>query len=669
MGSILHRIERLSLVGRLGRTMLPGLLAIWAVSMSPVSTHAEDAQEPSSGSRRLALVIGQADYRGARLITGTGDAARLAETLTSAGFVTDGGADLEQHLIREKIRLLVESASQSDGVETILVYVCGRVAQINGENVLLPVGAPIERASDVVLNGFRLNDLINTLKLVPAKARIIVVDAGAPPESLTSDRNFSPGLAVIDAPEGFLIVFNQNPGRPLIEPQPPMGLFLKGFLDALQQPVASYADTFALARQRVFEESHNQQMPWDVDKLKDQALTFFPPPPGVTLPSIARKDGERVQLASMSREDAFKKVIASDNIVDYQAFLVQFPKDEAAPTIQYNLAVRREAEVWSRVLRENTADGYWTYVTTYPDGGNVEVARQKLSSLGVSPAAPANFAPVAFADLPPPLPGIEMVASSASMPVAFMPRPPSLHLAPIAAVVAVAAAAPISAALGKQLPRMSGPISRPAWAAPSTFVRGSPSGSSFGPIPARPVGPVSSGGSLRSAGSPSPGFQPIGRPSQPSGVGRAPDISAMPANQIQPSPSFRPIGQPMAPGSGRIPPSPPNQGTTVGVQGSQRPPISTTGNPGSAIRPVSPLGGAPAGYGSATISPRGPIVAAPQPAPVRAPIAVPQQVSPGQYQRSVTAPRMPMQQIQRVAPAPVQRRNSCSVQGGKTICR
>ncbi|WP_264583479.1 caspase family protein [Rhodoblastus acidophilus] len=435
--------------------------------LATASASAEESpldQTTATNTRRFAVVIGQADYRDARLATGTADASRMADALQSAGFSVDGGADLEQQLIREKIRALIEKASQSaDGAETILVYLGGRVAQFNGENLLLPVGAPLDRSTDVVLNGFRLNDLVSALKLVPAKARILIIDAAAPPEHLTTEKSFSPGLAIINAPEGFLIVFNQNPGRPLIEPQPPMGLFLKGFLDALQQPVASYSDSFALVRQRVFDESQNHELPWQDDKLSQKDIAFYAPPAGVTLPTIARADDNEAKLASLSRDEAFKRVVASDSILDYQAFLVRFPKDEAVPVVQYNLAVRREAEVWSHALQLNTPQAYWTYINNYPDGGNVGAAREKLARLNANASPPDGFKPVVFDDIPPPLPQMEMVASSASMPIEYMPPPPKLVLEPISPVVAAAAALPVAAALGRQLPRSHGEISQPSW--------------------------------------------------------------------------------------------------------------------------------------------------------------------------------------------------------------
>jgi len=465
----------------------------------------EEAPSTAAAYQRFALVIGQSDYRGEPLITGTADASRIAEALEQAGFEIESGADLEQYLIREKIGTLEEKARRSGAEGTIFVYLCGRVAQINGENILLPVGAPVERASDVLLNGFRLNDLVNTLKLIPSKARVVVVDAGAPPQQLLSDRNFSPGLAILEAPEGFLIAFNQNPGRPLPEPQPPMGLFSRALIDAMQQPIGSFGDYFALARQRVFEESHNHQMPWDDDKLGSSGFAFFPPKDGTAPSSVVQTGGKNIQIASLSRDQAFQKVIASDSIADYQAFLVKFPNDEATPTIQYNLAVRREAEVWARALKMNTAEGYWTYIEAYPDGGNVEVARERLSLLGAISAPPPGFKPVAFGDLPPPLPSGELIASSASLPVEFIPHAPSLNLPPIAPTVAALADIPVANAVGQQLPRANMPSIRPGWAAPpprSAPQRGALGGTT--PDVARPgprVNPPASGSST---------YRPIG---------------------------------------------------------------------------------------------------------------------------------------------------------------
>jgi len=555
-------------------------MAIFACSLPSVSAQTPDEgnEAPAAAGQRVALVIGQSDYRGARLFTGTADAGRMAEALEAAGFEVEGGADLEQYLIREKIGLLVEKARSSDGEATIFVYACGRVAQINGENILLPVGASTESASDVLLNGFRLNDLVGALRTVPAKARVIIIGAAAPPPQLLSDHNFSPGLAILEAPDDFLIAFNQNPGRPLPEPEPPTGLFSKALLDAMQQPVGSFADFVALARERVFEESHNHQMPWDDDKLSADGFFFFPPKDGTKPISIVQKGAKKVRVAALSRDQAFQQVIASDSITDYQDFLVKFPDDKANPTIQYNLAVRREAEVWARALKMNSAEGYWTYLDAYADGGNAEVARERLAQLSANPAPPPGFAPVAFDDLPPPLPSGELVASSASLPIEFFPPTRSLDLPPISRTVEAIAAISVTNAVGHELPRTNMPPIRPDWAAPpvrSTPHNGALGGTAPGPRAdtpsSRPDTYRSIGGDRGATGgdktvtplSPAETIHPVPLPNQNAahetlGHGEKPEIGGPPKTGPQ-GPSPR-LGQGPPPRLGPQPPSIMRQG-------------------------------------------------------------------------------------------------------------
>ncbi len=532
---------------------------------APVVAQPNEQSLEASGPAepRFALVIGQSDYQGSRLYTGTSDAARLSEALRAAGFSVDGGADLEQHLIREKVRDLAGRVRSAGKDAVIVVYVVGRVAQIDGENIILPVGASLQHASDVIVNGYRFNDLINALKHEPAMARIIILDAGTPPAHLAADRKFSPGLAAVEAPDGFLIAFSQNPGRPLLEPEPPMGVFGKALLDALQQPVGSMSDFFAFARRRVFEESESRQLPWNDSKIANVRFSFYPPKDGVAmLPTIVQAEGEKVDLGSMSREAAFERVIASDKIADYQDFIVRFPNDEALPSVQYTLAVRREAEVWARALRLNTADAYWTYNSMYPDGGNVEVARYRLALLGAHPSPGPAFAPIQFADLPRPLPKGEEIASSASMNLEEFKRAPRFNLPPIAPLAAAAAIAPVGIAVARQLPTVQMPAFRPQWAA----------------APAQPLRNIQRGGG--------PSFQSM--------PGRQPTV-ATPAPTPRGTAAGPSTYQPVTRPSSSIPP------TTQPIRATSAPPVQ-----GGGYRPVTSPTGVTGAAGTSTTAPRAP---------------------------------------------------------------
>jgi len=540
--------------------------------------HAQAPSAPQPGSpeaggpvgvfgdgKRVALVIGQSNYNEAPLPSATVDVAMMAQQLTAAGFQVISGGDLPETGIAEFVGQFVDQLTLKGSDSVGFVYISGRFAQINGENWLLPAGVQISRASDATLKGFSVRKLISTLESVPSKTRLVVLDAGPAPPSLKKEPTFSPGLAIMQPPEGFLISFSQGPNRDLVDPVSQPGNFSKALFESILQPTGDIADVFKNIRLRVHAETNGLQVPWESSKLKGQEFTFYPLAGAVAnAPPLMTSIGSVAEVRALSRDDAYKQVVATDSITSYQAFMEAYPEDDAVPSMQYTLAVRREAEVWDRATRSNSSDAYWTYITTYPDGGNVGVARDRLASLGYGAAPPRGFAPVGFADLPPPLPGREIIASGASMPIELAPRAPRINIPPVPAMVAVTAAAAVAAVAlpavmnrggGRQLPPVAQAAVRPAWAPPAPT-------SAVSPTPA----------------------------AVPGGFARAP--SAM-----QPAPMAAP-GQ--APNAAARPAAPPVPSPTVVA------PVSTTAAP--AVRPLgAPPVGAPAAPGQQTATP------APQP--------------------------------------------------------
>ena len=254
----------------------------------------------------------------------------------------------------------------------------------------------------------------------------------------------------------------------LTDPANKPGPFAKAFIEALQEPTASFPDFFKTVRVRIYDETGGRQRTWEANKLSDPSFSFFPSKEGETPPATVTGDAP---ITSLPREEAYKKVIALDNIPAYQSFIKAFPDDEALPDIQYNLAVRREAEVWGEALRLDTPEAYWTYIQAYPDGGNVGAARERLAMLGKPATQPDDFVPLSYPDIPPPLESGEVVASSASMPVAFLPPPPHMRLPAVSprvvATLATAAAIPVTLGVGpRAVPTMPDLAVHPAWARP-----------------------------------------------------------------------------------------------------------------------------------------------------------------------------------------------------------
>jgi uncharacterized caspase-like protein len=434
---------------------------------APLALGAQDAH-------RVALVISQVDYMGAPLANAEPDAALVATQLKQAGFEVESAVDLPEQGIGERVREFLGRVNRQGEDSVAFVYLVGRFAQINGENVLLPVGARLDRATDAALNGFSLRKLVAALQTVPARSRVIVIDAASAPPALSRDNGFVPGLALIDPPEGFLISFSQTPGRVLIDPPDKTGFYARAFLEAVQQPSRSFGDIFRTVRLRVYEETGGAQQPWEANRLADEGLAFFVPQEGEPLPAITPLVGTTMpaDFRAIPPDEAYKTAIALDSIDGYQKFIEAYPDDPATPNLQYTLAGRREAEVWARAFSLDTPESYWTYVAMYPDGGNAFVARQRLAGLGAAAEPPIAFTPLAYPDLPPPLPQREIVASAASMPLELMPRAPSLRLPSVPATVTAAASAASAVTVsagpkspGRPLPALDLAAVRPSWAA------------------------------------------------------------------------------------------------------------------------------------------------------------------------------------------------------------
>src|SRR6266581_4003921 len=127
--------------------------------------------------KRIALVIGNADYQAGALPTSANDAGLIAQTLQAAGFDVVGARDLDQDSLRRAFRDFLEKAASSGSDTVAFVYLSGYGLQLEGENYFLPVDAKIERAADVAAEAVRVSDYVRRLAALRLKASIVVLDA------------------------------------------------------------------------------------------------------------------------------------------------------------------------------------------------------------------------------------------------------------------------------------------------------------------------------------------------------------------------------------------------------------------------------------------------------------------------------------------------------------
>lgn len=88
-----------------------------------------------AAERRIALVIGNANYQTGALPTPANDAGLVAQTLQAAGFDVTGARDLDLESLRRAFRDFVDKASSSSSDTVAFIYFSGYGLQLEGETI------------------------------------------------------------------------------------------------------------------------------------------------------------------------------------------------------------------------------------------------------------------------------------------------------------------------------------------------------------------------------------------------------------------------------------------------------------------------------------------------------------------------------------------------------
>src|SRR6476661_5546270 len=206
----------------------------------------------ASAESRLALVIGQSAYRSVPALPNpANDARAVTQMLTDSGFEVSTAADLSQGQMREAISDFAAKVAAKGPDTVALVFYAGHGLQIDGENYLVPVDIDPKREADIPLQAVRLNDLMNTLGVLPTRMRIFMLDACRnnpfPALSQTAGR----GLAIVNtragAPGSF-ISFSTSPGAEAEDGSGEDSPYTTAVLTVAKEPNLSIEEAFKRVR-------------------------------------------------------------------------------------------------------------------------------------------------------------------------------------------------------------------------------------------------------------------------------------------------------------------------------------------------------------------------------------------------------------------------------------
>jgi uncharacterized caspase-like protein len=170
---------------------------------------------PGQG-RRVALVIGNADYQHPeilpRLANPANDAEDVANALRGFGFDVIERKNLSLEGMNDAI---AEFSRKIGDSEAAFFYFAGHGLQVKGQNYLIPVSAKIESEARVQYESININLVLEEMDNAQSKANIVMLDACRNnPISGKFRSGATRGLAAPSSqPKGTVIVYATDPGN------------------------------------------------------------------------------------------------------------------------------------------------------------------------------------------------------------------------------------------------------------------------------------------------------------------------------------------------------------------------------------------------------------------------------------------------------------------------
>lgn len=208
---------------------------------------------------RVALVIGNSNYKNSPLKNPINDANDISAKLKGLGFVVIERNNLAVRSIGSTLR---EFRSKLTPGSIAIVFYAGHGVQIKGENYFPAVDADIQGEEDVPHQSLAVRQIMDILGDAKTKLNLVFLDACRDNPYARSFRSTSRGLSRENAPSGTLISFATRPGSVASDGMGRNGLYTASLLDAMENKNHPIEQVLKQVTAKVKAASKGQQEPW-----------------------------------------------------------------------------------------------------------------------------------------------------------------------------------------------------------------------------------------------------------------------------------------------------------------------------------------------------------------------------------------------------------------------
>lgn len=271
----------------------------------------------AQAERRVALVIGNAAYKGVPLRNPVNDAVDVAASLRAYGFTVIERTNLATRQIGPTLR---EFRSRLAPGSVAVVYYAGHGVQIKGENYLPAVDAEIGGEEDVPTQSLSTRQLMDVLADAKTRVNLVFLDACRDNPFARNFRSSSRGLSRENAPSGTLISFATRPGSVASDGAGRNGLYTSVLLEQIKQADQPIELVLKGVVSGVKAASRGQQEPWMEGSIEGD-FCF-----GACAQRVATSAPPAVPSETAIQERFWNAATSVDTVAAYEAYLERYPE-------------------------------------------------------------------------------------------------------------------------------------------------------------------------------------------------------------------------------------------------------------------------------------------------------------------------------------------------------
>lgn len=383
------------------RMALTALLLVVALLIpfgSVTEGNAAQQNSPENDTKRIALVIGNSDYKHTSPLTNPkNDAVVMAKVLRGLNFEVIESLDLSQNDMKRAVKAFAQKLELGGRGTVGLFYYAGHGVQVNGVNYLIPVNAKISSPVDVEIESLDLEVVTNAMNVAGNGFNVVILDACRDNPFKSNTRSLSRGLARINAPKGSLIAYATSPGDVAADGAGDNSPYTAALIKSMQVPGLTIERVFKEVRLEVHELTKETQTPWESSsltgdfyflpkgdepvekvevvakpKIEEEVVEEGVEPEPVSDPNAGRKHDAQV---------SYLRAVEENTKEGYEGFLKKFPEHENAARVRQIIRSMVDDKLWERASRQNSTSSYRRYLVAFPEGAYKGEAQARLAAL------------------------------------------------------------------------------------------------------------------------------------------------------------------------------------------------------------------------------------------------------------------------------------------------